>query len=71
MANCLDIAALYQRVVLDERENVLQYGQASFQTRLDFTRNSSKHIKIDKISLNDQYLGWKKCCFRELKDKEN
>jgi hypothetical protein len=71
MANCLDVAALYQQVVLDEREDVLQYGQSSFQTLLDFTKNSSKHIKINNILLNDQYLEWKERCLRELKDKEN
>ena len=53
MANCLDVAALYQEVILDERVDVLQYGQSSFQTLLDFTKNSSKHIKIDNIILND------------------
>ena len=71
MANCLDVAALYQQVVLAKREDVLQYGQSSFQTLLDFTKNSSKHIKIDNILLNDQYLEWKKRCLTELKDKEN
>ncbi len=71
MANCLDVAALYQEVILDERVDVLQYGQSSFQTLLDFTKNSSKHIKIDNILLNDQYLEWKERCLRELKDKEN
>jgi hypothetical protein len=51
--------------------DVLQYGQLSFQNLLDFTKNSSKHIKIDNIMLNDQYLEWKKRCLRELQDKEN
>jgi hypothetical protein len=71
MANCLDVVALYQQVVLDEREDVLQYGQSSFQTLLDFMKNCLKHIKIDNILLNDQYLEWKKRCLRELKDKDN
>jgi hypothetical protein len=56
MANCLDVAALYQQVVLEEREDVLQYRQSSFQTLLDFTKNSSEYIKMDNILLNDQYL---------------
>ena len=71
MANCLDVGALYQQVVLDERVDVLQYGQSSFQTLLVFTKNNSKHIKIDNILLNDQYLEWKERCLTELKDKEN
>ena len=71
MANCLDVAALYQQVLLDEREDVFQYGQSSFQTLLDFAKNCSKHIKIDDILLNDQYLEWKKRCLTELKDKDN
>ncbi|CAF1473238.1 unnamed protein product [Adineta ricciae] len=71
MANCLDVAALYQQVVLVKREDVLQYGQSSFQTLLEFTKNNSKHIKIDNILLNDQYLEWKKRCLTELNDKEN
>jgi hypothetical protein len=53
------------------RDDVLQYGQSSFQTLLDFTKNTSKHIKIDNILLNDQYLQeWKERCLRELKDKD-
>jgi hypothetical protein len=71
MAYCLHVAALYQEVVLDEREDVLQYVQSSFQTLLDFKKKCSKHIKIGNIFLNDQYLEWKKRCLRELKDKES
>ncbi|CAF1394728.1 unnamed protein product [Adineta ricciae] len=71
MAKCLDVAALYQEVILAKRGDVLQYGQSSFQSLLDFTKNSSKYIKIDSILLHDQYLKWKKRCLTELKDKEN
>jgi hypothetical protein len=71
MSNCLDVAALYQQVVLDERENVLQYGHPSFQTLINFTRNNSKHIKLDEVSLNRQYVEWKERCVRELKHEEN
>ena len=71
MANCLDVATLYQQVVLEESEDVLQYGQSSFQSLLDFTKNSSEHIKIESTLLNDQYLEWKKRCLTELEDEEN
>jgi len=46
MAYCLDVAALYQEVVLDEREDVLQYGQSSFQTLLDFKKKCSKQLRL-------------------------
>ena len=71
MANCLDVALLYQQVVIDKKDDVLQYGRSSFQTLFEFTKNNSKYIKIDDVLLNDQYLKWKERCLKELQDNEN
>ena len=65
MKNCLDVAFLYQQVVLDKIQTIVDYDKIELQKLIDFTVSNSKK-SINAIVIQDQYLEWKQRCLNEI-----
>ncbi|CAF4612076.1 unnamed protein product, partial [Rotaria sp. Silwood2] len=61
MKNCLDAAFLYQQVVLDKTQTIVDYGKNELQKLIDFTVSNSMKL-INAPVIQDQYLEWKQRC---------
>ncbi|CAF1328449.1 unnamed protein product [Rotaria sordida] len=69
MKNCLDAAFLYQQVVLDKTQIIVDYGKNELQKLIDFTVSNSKKL-INAPVIQDQYLEWKQRFLSEIQDKD-
>ncbi|CAF4054019.1 unnamed protein product, partial [Rotaria sordida] len=69
MKNCLDVAFLYQQVVLDKTQTIVDYGKSELQKLIDFTVSNSKKL-INAPVIQGQYLEWKQHCLNEIQDKD-
>ncbi|CAF4582724.1 unnamed protein product [Rotaria sp. Silwood2] len=69
MKNCLDAAFLYQQVVLDKTQTIVDYGKNELQKLIDFTVSNSMKL-INAPVIQDQYLEWKQRCLNEIQDTD-
>ena len=69
MKNCIDVAFLYQQVVLDKIQTIADYSKIELLKLIDFTVSNSKK-SINATVIQDQYLEWKQRCLNEIQDKD-
>ncbi|CAF3155746.1 unnamed protein product [Rotaria sp. Silwood2] len=69
MKNCLDTAFLYEQVVSDKTQTIVDYDKNELQKLIDFTVSNSMKL-INAPVIQDQYLEWKQRCLNEIQDTD-